>query len=445
MHGETTKLSPAPAEDTMSVSKVLGDGDLLGEILLRLGSPTWLVRAALVSRRWLRAASGEAFLRRFRALHPPLLLGFYVSGESIPRPEFVPMPAPAPQPPEHATAVRRAACFALDAFDEYWASVLDCRNGRVLVDFSDSGRPTHWVLTPLRHAGHGMAAAVQPVLLPEPPCPPTRPEWPQEMFLPDDGGGGGGGASCYRVDVERAGRRVSAEVSVLRSGTWTVHAAAAAALDGAPPSSGLNSIPTVTLNTAGQPVYTTPWDSLPARTVLAGGGKVYVVTPGFVLVLDAATGRLFPVELPGGAAYEYHGNLVPSRGDGGALCLLHVKGDRLSVWWLPMADGGDGGGGGWVLRDAVSLRETCGHLVGAAEQGLGVASVVGVGDDAAFAFLQFDGAGAVVFLDLGRRRAEKVYQRFHGDDSAIYVHPFLMVWPPVFPVLIDDDDNGSSC
>ncbi|GJN20976.1 hypothetical protein PR202_gb08419 [Eleusine coracana subsp. coracana] len=38
------------------------------EILLRLDSPTWLVRAAAVCRRWLRRASDPAFLRRFRAL-----------------------------------------------------------------------------------------------------------------------------------------------------------------------------------------------------------------------------------------------------------------------------------------------------------------------------------------------------------------------------------------
>ena len=58
------------------MSLVLGDDDLLREILHRLGPPTALLCAALVSRRWLRHASDPAFLRAFRARHPALMLGF---------------------------------------------------------------------------------------------------------------------------------------------------------------------------------------------------------------------------------------------------------------------------------------------------------------------------------------------------------------------------------
>jgi hypothetical protein len=61
-----------------SVAAVIGNGDLLREILLRLGFPHYLVRAALVSKRWLLHASDPAFLRRFRERHPPCLLGFYI-------------------------------------------------------------------------------------------------------------------------------------------------------------------------------------------------------------------------------------------------------------------------------------------------------------------------------------------------------------------------------
>jgi hypothetical protein len=37
--------------------RVLGNGNLLAEILLRVGSPTWLVHAALACKSWLRVAS----------------------------------------------------------------------------------------------------------------------------------------------------------------------------------------------------------------------------------------------------------------------------------------------------------------------------------------------------------------------------------------------------
>ncbi|KAL6629503.1 hypothetical protein ACP70R_029268 [Stipagrostis hirtigluma subsp. patula] len=51
----TTMRSARPAvEPAAAISSVLGDDDLLGEILLRLALPTDLVRAAAVCRRWLR-------------------------------------------------------------------------------------------------------------------------------------------------------------------------------------------------------------------------------------------------------------------------------------------------------------------------------------------------------------------------------------------------------
>ncbi|TVU30200.1 hypothetical protein EJB05_21810, partial [Eragrostis curvula] len=61
-----------------AVASVLGDDDLLVEILLRLDFPTCLVHGAVVCRRWLRLASDPAFLRRFRVLHPPRILGIHV-------------------------------------------------------------------------------------------------------------------------------------------------------------------------------------------------------------------------------------------------------------------------------------------------------------------------------------------------------------------------------
>jgi hypothetical protein len=45
-----TNISSLPAEDAMSASKVLGDEDLLREILRRVDSPGTLVRAPLACR-----------------------------------------------------------------------------------------------------------------------------------------------------------------------------------------------------------------------------------------------------------------------------------------------------------------------------------------------------------------------------------------------------------
>ncbi|KAE8815780.1 hypothetical protein D1007_06841 [Hordeum vulgare] len=65
-----------------AVSKVLEDEDLLTEILLRTVFPTTLLKTALVCTRWLTHASDRAFLRRFREIHPPRLLGFYINKAS---------------------------------------------------------------------------------------------------------------------------------------------------------------------------------------------------------------------------------------------------------------------------------------------------------------------------------------------------------------------------
>ncbi|CAN6231391.1 unnamed protein product [Urochloa humidicola] len=412
-----TKISsPPPAEDAMPVSKVLGDKDLLSEILRRVNSPSTLVCAALVSKRWLRAASAPDFLRRFRALHPPRLLGFYVTGDCVPRPEFVPMPAPAPpQPPEDReliAAQRRAITRSgFDAFPEFSSTVWDCRNGRVLFDFTETvhGTRRFGVRDPLRHPDRGVVDE-----LPPPPPIWPEPECPHAMLLPDDADDA---ASCYRLHLRHSGATVTAMVGVLRSGAWAVHCSAEAVLPAAP-------------------------ERIPMLTTLAADGKIYTVAvAGYILGLDMAAARLFVVELPAGVAYEYYGNLVPCRGDGdggSALYLVHLKGDRLCVWLRRRMD--EHGGGEWVLRDAVSLHETCGHLVeqwlepAAAGHGA-VASVAGVGDGAEFVFLELHASGVFVYLHFGSRKVAKVYQRDPDNDEITLVYPCSMAWRPVFPVL----------
>ncbi|XBI68031.1 hypothetical protein VPH35_047293 [Triticum aestivum] len=94
------------------VSKMLDDGNLLTEVIVRVGFPISCVCAAGVRRRWLSHASDRAFLRRFREFHPPTLLGFYLAlrGHSAAYARFFPMP---PQPPE-PTAIIRRENFSLD-------------------------------------------------------------------------------------------------------------------------------------------------------------------------------------------------------------------------------------------------------------------------------------------------------------------------------------------
>jgi hypothetical protein len=100
---------------------------------------------------------------------------------------------------------------------------------------------------------------------------------------------------------------------------------------------------------------------------------------------------------------------------------------------------GEQGASEWVLRDTISLHETCGHVV---ENGLEpagvdehavVASVADVGDNAEFVFLELYPSGVFVCIHFSSRRVEKVYERDPNNDEITLVYPCSMVWYPVFP------------
>ncbi|KAE8767238.1 hypothetical protein D1007_61426 [Hordeum vulgare] len=136
----------------MAISSVLNDDNLLSEILLCVAFPTSLLYVALVSKRWLHLASYPIFLRRFRDLHPPSLLGFYVNTRATKPPRFVPMP----QPPELTAVVRRANFDLGNLGSNSFALSVDCWNGLLLLtSYTRHGQPKRTVCYPLYPARHG--------------------------------------------------------------------------------------------------------------------------------------------------------------------------------------------------------------------------------------------------------------------------------------------------
>uniref|UniRef100_A0ACD5XPH2 Uncharacterized protein n=2 Tax=Avena sativa TaxID=4498 RepID=A0ACD5XPH2_AVESA len=109
--------------------------DLLEEIFLRLPTPAALARASTACPRFRRIITHGSFLRRYRKLHPPPLLGFV--GES----GFHPAEAPHPSAPL-ARALADAADFTYSFVPEpregHWKPI-DIRDGRVLLLGSRSG------------------------------------------------------------------------------------------------------------------------------------------------------------------------------------------------------------------------------------------------------------------------------------------------------------------
>ncbi|XP_037455670.1 uncharacterized protein LOC119326075 isoform X2 [Triticum dicoccoides] len=108
--------------------------ELLEEIFLRLPTPAALARASTASPRFRRIITDRSFLRRFRKLHPPPLLGF-----ADERAGFHPAEAPHPSAPL-ARTLADAADFTYSfvpkpSNDHSWRPC-NVRDGRVLLEGS---------------------------------------------------------------------------------------------------------------------------------------------------------------------------------------------------------------------------------------------------------------------------------------------------------------------
>ncbi|GJN35297.1 hypothetical protein PR202_gb24051 [Eleusine coracana subsp. coracana] len=88
-------------ETSMHRSRSIADltDDLLELVLLSIRSPFCLIRAAAMCKLWRRMIAGTGFLRRFRSLHGPHVLGhyhYYVGDKTM----FVPSPMPLGEGPD---------------------------------------------------------------------------------------------------------------------------------------------------------------------------------------------------------------------------------------------------------------------------------------------------------------------------------------------------------
>ncbi|KAL6646785.1 hypothetical protein ACP70R_015479 [Stipagrostis hirtigluma subsp. patula] len=421
MEIEAPRRSPSPplpdaaavaAAAAAAVSSVLGDDDLLREILLRVGLPTSLLRGALVCRRWYGHASDPAFLRRFRDRHPPRVLGVYLdaaAGGSSQRPRFHPI-----RPvPELAAAARRAASF-FDAFRGSSASILDSRGGRLLVSaFDDRYESTQFVCSPLSPAADTV------VVPPPPPPPPTELTSNEECIiyhygelLPDDGDAR---SSYFCVVMGYSEQQTTVHQYELQDMYWVVRASAAAQLPVSPPKS---------------------------RVMLFDNTKFYMLSAtNKILVCDFASSSISAMELPSGVANEHTGSIMLSRGDGCGIYLISVKEPQLHMFFCKV---GGNNASNWLLVDTICLDEVCLNLGMTScafvdGQSAGV-KIRAVGDNVKFVILEM--FGAIVFLDMTSRQAEKVYEMMPEDPEFVRIHPLMLIWPPVFPRLKEECDEN---
>ncbi|TVU38474.1 hypothetical protein EJB05_11846, partial [Eragrostis curvula] len=126
-------MAPSPQESTLPLSV-----ELLEDIFLRLASPVDLASASATCKSFRQAIADPDFLRRYRAAHPSVFLGFVMEG-------FRPVAAPHPN----------AAAARADGFDfnylpgggEGW-DYSDVCEGRVLLERSRGRREDGGVFFP---------------------------------------------------------------------------------------------------------------------------------------------------------------------------------------------------------------------------------------------------------------------------------------------------------
>jgi hypothetical protein len=103
-------------------------GELLVDIFLRLSDPADLVRASAACVSFRRLVADRSFLRQYRRLHAPPLLGFLV-GRSFFQPAVAPHPS---APAASAVAVAADFSFAFLPGSSSWL-IKDVRDGRALL------------------------------------------------------------------------------------------------------------------------------------------------------------------------------------------------------------------------------------------------------------------------------------------------------------------------
>ncbi|XP_047079447.1 uncharacterized protein LOC124690050 [Lolium rigidum] len=410
-----------------AVSKVLADDDLLAEILLRVGFSTTLVRTAAVCKRWLHHASHKAFLRRFRKLNPPRLLGFYTKiNQGAPR--FVPMLPP--QPPELAAAIRIVGGYRFPAGPDgvmsegyslgvdgeslfrYEVSVHDCRNGSVST-----------MLCGRRRRGYRYESR-RSIVMHSPLCPERaiaidRPLSPHHQH-PNYGGSHDciilsreekdGGLSHFYVMLENpmvlditSATNFTAHVFILKDGVWCMLASATTRID--------------------------HWRG-GIRAVLVDN-KIYMVATYIeITVLDLTTSSFFTVEIPQGVGCS----MLSRADDASSVYLIGVKEHQLGIWLHK--------GGSWSIVDTFSLNDMCANLMMSdwvKDTDWTERRITHVGDNAEFVILQR--RRAVFYLDTRGRTLRILYEVPKEDepyDGIIRANPFMMIWPPTFPALKSD-------
>ncbi|KAF7104289.1 hypothetical protein CFC21_105199 [Triticum aestivum] len=221
------------------------------------------------------------------------------------------------------------------------------------------------------------------------------------------------GLSYFCLAIAYRNQKIIVDVYVLRDDIWAIYSSAA--------------------------VSQGPEIKLYKPTLLAGG-KLYNLifgrsNPYKLLLLDLESSCLSLVNLPDEEVEAW--NVKLSLAHDSELHLMHVDVDtsQLRIWLHKMDSTG---ATIWSLVNTVCLREICAnHMIPTrvfedfGDSILTLHAAVGAGSE--FVFIEIE---SVLYLfDIKHKAAKKVYETTRQDERLCSVIPFMMPWPPNFPLM----------
>ncbi|KAM3297582.1 hypothetical protein ACQJBY_039475 [Aegilops geniculata] len=312
-----------------------------------------------------------------------------------------------PQPPELAAVVRRANIDLGTLGRDNFCLSVDCRNGLLLLtSYLHQGPPIRTVRYPLYPGRHTTIL---------PPVPETSIHddrftyYDREVILK----GGDDGLSFFYLALGVEGQQTIVDVYVLQDDIWAIYSSAATE-------------------------FTRISLRLDHLASLIGDGKVYtmayVSNISNLIVLDLVSASLSLVNLPE--------EVLPWRGklsladDHSGVHLISLNDLQIRIW-LHRVDSNNGLANSWFLVNTICLREICAnHMI--PSHGFEDADVHAPGFNSDFVFIEANNALYLFYIN--RKVLKKVYDVTKEDDYVFSVSPFMMVWPPKFPLMKEGRD-----
>uniref|UniRef100_A0ACD5Z8R7 Uncharacterized protein n=1 Tax=Avena sativa TaxID=4498 RepID=A0ACD5Z8R7_AVESA len=299
-----------------------------------------------------------------------------------------------PQPPELASVISRLESVRVCAHGA--VQIMDCRNGSVFTRRREGRVLTHVVHHPLCPE-RGMCLV--------PPLPRFQ-DLKQQVFSAILSKEEGSLSYLYLMSqYSRETIKSIMRVYMLQDGVWRMHTLATSQFN---------------------------HPRMQPKPVLVGN-NIYMASSfdDDIFVLDLTTSSFSSIQLPQGVKYYFYNTILSRADDASSVYLIHVpiKEFQLRIWLHK--------GGNWLLVDTICLHEMFANL-GILDQTLDdedieSLSICQVGDNAEFVFLRM--CGRTLYLDVTRRTLREVF--------GFEIHPFVMIWPPTFPSLMDDPERNS--